>query len=384
MNFDLMVDLMETDPFNGNEKLKEEFIQHKKEKSMANKISHQDITAFTKLLVEIGGVLIVDDDYVIRLKEKDEPILLSEDGKESAMIKIYHNNRLPGDYYVLNLFKESQFLRPEQRWFFDNAALPTMTMTLVLIMRRLINLYLNKDENNDKLVQLSNIISISDKSAPTDKMKKEISSIDYKDILKLYYKQQMKTGEIQSALNDEEVKKKYKNISKKTWAFIDDIFNSLFNTTPDGLADLFKYVTITTAAPKCEGHIVLIYRFYKRLEEVCELLEIETTDIEEFADHARYIEQYQQLASWDDGIRSKPSKILSPTSETQVPAQHNSYPRKGSVPKLNDGIYPSYQDMYTTKPSYFEQGFGGGNPSQATSYGGNVNVGYRTGRVPKV
>lgn len=32
---------------------------------MANKITHQDITAFTKLLVEIGGVLKVDDDYVI-------------------------------------------------------------------------------------------------------------------------------------------------------------------------------------------------------------------------------------------------------------------------------------------------------------------------------
>lgn len=373
---------MEEDPFKGNEKLKEDFIKHKKEKSMANKISHQDITAFTKLLIEIGGVLKVDDEYVIRLKDKDEPIMLSEEGKEPAVIKIYHNNRIPGDYYVLNLFKESQFLRPEQRWFFDSAALPTMTMTLVLIMRRLINLYINKEENNDKLVQLSSIISISDKSAPTDKMKKEISSIQYSDILKLYYKQQMKTGEIQSSLNDEEVKKKYKNISKKTWAFIDDIFSSLFNTTPDGLADLFKYVTITTAAPKCEGHIVLIYRFYKRLEEVCGLLEIETTDIEEFAEHARYIEQYQQLASWDDGIRNKPTKILSPVHETSTAPTQNSYPGKGRVPKLNEGIYPSYNDMYTAKPSFYEQGFGGFAPP--TSYGGNLSVGYRTGRVPKV
>lgn len=150
------------------------------------------------------------------MKDKDEPVLLTEEGKEPAPIKIYHNNRLPGDYYVLNLFSESQFLRPEQKWFFDNAVQPTMAMTLHLILRRIINILLDKDKKNDLFIKLSNKLQISDKANPSEKTKKEITSIEYTDIINIFYKQSLKSGEIQSSLGDQEVRDKYKGITKKT------------------------------------------------------------------------------------------------------------------------------------------------------------------------
>ena len=91
-----------TDP-NFDTETKEEFLdwlQKRKEKSMAvNKITHDDVTNFIKLLVEIGDVFTIDkDEYFVRNKTNEKLIKLKE-GEKEFPIKIYHNNRVPGDYF---------------------------------------------------------------------------------------------------------------------------------------------------------------------------------------------------------------------------------------------------------------------------------------------
>ena len=102
--------------------------------------------------------------------------------------------------------------------------------------------------------------------------------------------------------------------------------------------------------------------------------------MEEFADHARYIEQYQQLASWDDGLRNKTLKVLTPEVRDSKPTiQDTSYQKPSGVPKLNEGQYPAYNDIYGKSHNPFESRdpFSGGS-------GFGSSVGYRTGKVPRV
>lgn len=345
MNIDDLISLMPDDPFKGDKHLKEKFIDHlHKEKKMSNKIGHQDVTDFTKLLICLGDILDVDVDYFILNKTTKEKILVTDRDQQDFPVKIYHNNRVAGNHFVLNLFKETKVPKPEHKWFFE-FMIERMCLHMFLIMDEIIDLFIEKEKDpeavNDKFVKLANYIELTGKEPPNEKTKKEIRKIDKKYFIDLFYDSSAKTGEIQSHLFDEECQTKYTSITKKTWDFINDIYESLFNGGPDSIQELFVYTPTTINAPRCETHIILGLKFYDRIKEVTDLLKIVTTDIEDYKEHCRLIEGYQRMAAWDDGLRSKTPKVLSP--EVGVPS---SVPNLGGVPDLNKSRVPDLNKSF--------------------------------------
>ena len=378
-----------TDP-NFDTETKEEFLdwlQKRKEKSMAvNKITHEDVTNFIKLLVEIGDVFVIDkDEYFVRNKTNEKLIKLKE-GEKEFPIKIYHNNRIPGDYFILNLFKEGSIPNEAQRWYF-NVVDEIVSMYMRLIFNGLINIFENNE--TDKIIALNKIIEFDEKLKPEKSMKEEIKKLDFSDILTIFYDKNTKSGEIQSNLNEEETKKKYKGTRKKTWDFIDGVFNSIFNGYPNEIHKKFEYQSTTIGAPHCEAIITLMFRYFYTIQNICNVLEINVPNMDEYEEHLRYIEKYQKMVLWDDGLRSKPLKEVAvpwqtsnqvqPNVQSPIP-QEQSYPwgaPKSGVPDVvitNQGI----RGMGNNVPQY-QQGYGSYNQvnTGVPSYGvSNVPSGY--------
>lgn len=339
--------------------------------STQGKITQEDLTQFLKLLVEACGVLVIDaDEFFIRNKNNEKLIKLKDSNDKESPIKIYHNNRIPGDYYLLNLFKETSAPNEVQNWFFNNLE-ERMGMVIMLIMNGIMNLMMAKDAE-DKWIELTKVIRISEKVKPDDKVKDEIRSIDLSDLISIYYDPDMKEAEIQCNLFEEDVKSKYSKFKKKTWEFITAVFEALFECGPDDISKIFEYKTLTIGARRCEAYIVLAFRFFKKLEEVCKVLQIETVDLEAYEEHLRYIEKYQKMVMWDDGVKSKPMKEVSLPWEEQRQAEKEYTPQKSS------GV-PDYGSSYNQSSSYRE--VSRGVPNVEVGGDGRLHVRER-GRVP--
>lgn len=380
-----------------NNKLNEfhRYLNEKESSMSVNQITHQDVTDCIKLLVEIGNVFYVDsDEYYIRVKSNDKLVKLEDKEKETP-IKIYHNNRLPGDYFVLNLFKETSVPNEAQKWYFERVD-ETLSMFMLLICYGLIDVFSGENPNEEKGRDILSIISFNEKVKPTVSMKDDLKKIALSDIFNIYYDKASKSAELQSSLNEPEVKKKYKGIKAKTWEYIDAVFEAAFICKPGEIHERYEYKTTTIGAPHCEAIITLAYRFYKDISELLSKLGINSIDLDAYAEHLRYIEKYQKMVLWDDGVRSKPLKEVSvpwntktdqPTTiNTVSPQQYPWGAPKSSVPnivvtpqgmRVNDGSglpnnTPSNMPNYGGVPSYGVPSYGG-TPNNGLPYGLRFN-----------
>lgn len=301
-----------------------EYLNRNKEKTMAaptvKKVTHEDVTEYIKLLVEIGGVHSVDDEFNILLKKKHEPCYVKDKDGTETTLKIYHNNRIAGDYLVLNPFKESAVLNPAIAWFNLNLE-QKMRVSLLRVMEEVIDAVVDKDEAT--LLELQKYMTFGPTPAIRT-MKDELRKIEPDDFLYVFYDRQKKKGEVQSSIGDPTTQEKYKSrVKPKTWAFACEMFEAIFIAGPERFHEVFNHTSSTLGAPHCETTIRLAYEFFKVLNPICKILGLPDVDMDLWAEHLPYVEKYQAMTKWDDGLRQKPLKeIQAPWSKevTQVPS----------------------------------------------------------------
>lgn len=301
-----------------------EYLKNKpKEKRMAEikKIGHEDVTEFIKMLVEIGGGVPhkVDSAFNVIVSKKDQLCYAEDNDGTMAAMKIYHNNRVPGDYLVLNPFKkEERTPSPDMRWFMETMELK-MVAFLRMIMSEIIDIALNKDE--EVLFDLQKHMKLPDE-AVSPSMKDEIKKIAKEDLLYYLWDETKKTGKLQSFIDSADIQANYgSKIKKKTWSYVTAIVEGIFNLKPSQMAEQFTYTSTLALIPRTEAMLKLSQMFYKYIQPICSILGMSCVDNDLWESHMPYIEKYTRITQWDDGIRQKPVEVVAaPWGGTAAPS----------------------------------------------------------------
>lgn len=181
-----------------------------------NKIDDKDVTGYIKYLVEFSNAFVIDDELTITLNSK--PFLIKE--KE---IKIFSVDLKSGEYHMLNPFKETAKLGPEQKWFYD-LMMSNIENYTVFIMRSIMEDIVNNgdDVETDKMELTSKYVKDVNKTTLAQ-FNKIVNTKG--NVIASYFDNSSKTTQFQTKLFDEEFHKEFgKTVSNKTWQVVQKLF----------------------------------------------------------------------------------------------------------------------------------------------------------------
>ena len=297
-------------------------------------IKHEEITRFIEYVIELGGVFTIDDEYYVCLKETGERFTIEDKRKDKAPIRIYHKDRVPGNYFVLNPFKENSSENVASEWFFDVICSQTRSYLRRLVVN-FIELYLDDASGiHQKFNDASSLTVDPDKTMLT-----EIDKLQPEHILTFSFHKQKKIGQIQSDLGEEEVMKSYgKSIRKKTWTFLNEIFGLFMKASPNKVHEMYEYTSQTLAAPTGEAFMKLQATCLSTMEPYIKLILNEDINSDFYKDNLMCLEKYQKMTLWDDCRKVTNQKDFPSCMPQPQVDSHFSVP--GSMPQMKSKGVP--------------------------------------------
>lgn len=253
-------------------------------------IKRDNLFDFLKLLIELGGVYRVNDDFFIVQTDDDEPVRIVV-GKKAMPIMVYHENMKTGDHLVLNPFVETLGAAPERQWFFTTQSV-ILGWTLKRMAEKLIEAVNGKVEEDYKTLEL-----ISPYLALIDtKTAKELEPIVGNNWLRLNYFKKTKTIEVCSDLLDEEYVKSFgTKIRKKTWELIQGLLEVFLQT--DDLS-AFGYKATIIGMQEADATFHSTAKIAAAIDGYVKLLLKTDMHVAEFMQHLQYLETYHKLSAW--------------------------------------------------------------------------------------
>ena len=340
-------------------------------------ITKDTLLQFEKLLIEVGGVFKVQDDYTILNVGTNQPVAVV-DGKKSKIVAFFYEGMRSNDNLtVLNPFKECVGINRAREWFYNSLSSLTSLMLKQLMAKMIKDAVEKKDDNYNQFPLMSRIIDKADVT-----MIDELDKIRTLDLLTVYYNKKNKTAEAQCAIQTEEYQKDHPKYRKKTW----EVFNILMETFlgTDDVTETYVYTAKILAAPETDAKLHVIVGVLKALDPWCrDLLGIDLHG-EELEEHLDALEGYVKLYAFVTQTVSEPERTTAVAPWNQnTPIAYNQQPNTlvpatsyGTPPPVAARLVPT--SSYNMGTVYYGGSYAGQQPmvsAAAGPLGGTTNQG---------
>ena len=150
-------------------------------------ITKDTLLAFEKLLIEIGDVFKVQDNFTILNVGTDQPVTVVDGKKTKIVAFFYEGMPVSEDITVLNPFKECIGINRAREWFYNALSSLTALMLSQLMRKMLKDAVEKNDDNYNQFPLMSRIIGKVDET-----MLDELDKIRTLDLLSIYYNKKTK------------------------------------------------------------------------------------------------------------------------------------------------------------------------------------------------
>lgn len=319
------------------------------------KISQQQVADDIQLLVELGGIYKVDNEYNIR-STKDNELIEVQGGKkkENYPITIFHPGMVSDNKrYILNPFTESLTSLTELQWFWDSRSgmISNITNRMVTSIPGLC-CYGKEDDHSvsldDLLSQFSDVVD-----RKTEDMMLQLNP---ESVLKMVYHRVSKTAYLKTDIYDEDFRSQFKKFRKKDWQFLEKFMEVV------GLNDLepFKYKGQRIGLIECEARLNVLTMFCQTVNPAAYLIldvDLKPADLERITDQ---LKEYHKACIWfhsasaqEDSEESGNTNMppWKQKSEVPAPSQNNTLSTQGSQQSVPAQQVPDQNQNITVAPS---------------------------------
>ena len=308
-------------------------------------ITKDTLLQFEKLLIEIGGVFKVQDDYTILNIGTNQPVAVV-DGKKSKIVAFFYEGMRSSDNLtILNPFKECVGINRAREWFYNSLSSLTSLMLKQLMEKMIRDAVEKKDDNYSQFPLMSRIIDKADAT-----MIDELDKVRTLDLLTVYYNKKNKSAEAQCAIQTEEYQKDHPKYRKKTWEVFDILINTFLGT--DDMTETYSYTAKILAAPETDAKLHVIVGVLKALDPWCrDLLGINLHG-DELEEHLDALEGYVKLYAFVTQTVAEPEKptAVAPWNQNTPIAYNN--PTTTLVPAASYGTPPPIAARLVPTSSY--------------------------------
>jgi len=349
---------------------------------------YQDVSEYTKFMVEHAGVYIVDDNKgYIRERKTDKVVQVDINNEKKDLICFQELVQDP-NALILNLFSEGIGVTADQNWFYSMMA-SLFSFKVIDTWRKVANVVINQKSDDkvdlpmDVVKLISPYMNTVTKSCIADINK--ISSNQVK-LMTVFYQAKTKTAKYRCALFEgPDFRDVYPKAAKKTWAFIEELTGQLLGidmTKPDKdkLEDL-QYKSSILGYPMLDAYSHLYVELYKRTNPIFKILDslpeplkrnmAYEVDVETFEKHMEKLDEYYDTAKGliQSNVVSKSSKPAQNSTPTITNKIVGGGIPKPTVPgttiplpgqRMTSNIPMPYQNSHIPSPRLVNQRSGSG------------------------
>lgn len=310
-------------------------------------VSTEEITNFIKLLMELGGSFLVAPDYTILNPSDSKPKMVTI-GKKDVPLKIFNPSMQIEESKILNPFVESTTDSYERAWFWNSRS-DIMSLITKYIAIKIAELAASKPEEID-MNNVELLHEFVDKV--DDKTSKQIEQIPSDAWLTMVYHRKNRTCYAVSKLFDDEFRKELdKKVNKKTWAFIDLLYEVIFKTTD--LQSLYKFTSDKVGMIETESRLAVLVMLCDALHPYASVLLKVDLHPGELHDGLDKLEMYRKTCLWFTSSSAKQSSADTKVDQSVPPWQRHS---GGTIPTVAPKVpMPQAGIPIVTTPSSLPQ-----------------------------
>lgn len=371
---------------------------------MSTKITQDDVTKFSKYLIELGNGYRLDENYTV-VMAKTGAAKLFPVGDKKKVLRIHHKDMLLGDYLLLNIFKEPLKTTNELMWFYECIE-NNFTASVKSLIRHIATGILEGNPSFKQMGMLAPFMKKFDKRF----IEQELTAIKRHHILDIMFNKTRREAYFTSCLFDNDVMEHYgKKIRKGTWTTLQKLINTLFDT--EEIEKTFRYKATIGGLLKCDAMLHVLHMGYKQMDKYFKEFMDYDVDIETFNKYIDHLERMQQLSAWlststvakDAKSESKVgfSKPSTPWENAQVPSSavpggipgfrkplvplvQVEQPSASSIPHVNLAEEKAKNEMFNAQQAPVMSGFSSGSvpmPGQGVGFAQQQPVGQFSGSM---
>lgn len=297
-----------------------------------NQLTNDDVQAFIKQLVTLGGIDHLDDDWVI-LNDQNEPQCI-QDGDKRKPIQILHSGMIKvDDNYIFNPLKTIEGNNPALTWFYSSR-ITIVACIVKQIILKLAELCVSKEtENYDILPLVTGVSEFCDKQTLT-----ELEKINGLDYLRLYYNRKTRTAEAQTMIFSDDAETQYK-LRKKTWTVVRTLMRNLFKLQDNETTlSAYKYHATVLNLPEIDAKLHVLGQILEVIEEPAKLIG-QDLHSKEFNQHLDNLEAYARIYAFFTAKTVQDKTVVTNHTPSGLPVRQN--PDVPVIPIQQQSIIPA-------------------------------------------
>ena len=292
---------------------------------------YRDIARFGKILVEWGGVYMVDKDFSIVIEKSESPVVIKTK-KGNLPLKLFVGDLDDRDAAYLNIYVDTLGHTAEKDWFYSTRSLIAGNLIKRLILS-IAEFAIDEDGNYP-----SDVIDIVAPYATNidSKTIKEIKKLDANAYGTIVYSRPKRTAVLNTSILDNEFLEK-NHLRKKTIKVLQRMFMDLLGTE-DPKED-YRYKATISGLQRTDAVLHIILKLSQNLNEfTMALLDIDLhpTEIEE---HIQYLADYRKQCYWaatGELVSEQKANKDKKDSDNWLPSRHNIFDDRPSRSMFDD------------------------------------------------
>ena len=335
-------------------------------------VTAEDAEEITQYLIEVGGGMKVDPRTGEIRREKDDTPFQVETVDGPKCILAYREVLKIDDHVVLNLFNDDDNDSAHIIWFYQNKSRTFSSLVSVLMELA----YLHDTKAKDKNYPLLELAAIVKKG--TKDFIKDLFKIDVDDMLRIFYKRNKKTCQVQTNLFDENFATG-SDISQKNLDVIQKCFLHIFKCDSyEEFTSEFKFTSAMHNVARAESHFRVIKKLLGKIEKYSVAVGEPPFELDVIERHMGNLHKYAALTSWiatpaipvsqgdssgsgkvkvSTGVAVQPKDKFGPGSKAgNMSTQKVRVTGTGTIPVSGGGLRPKFGPG--SDPSKVQQGYG--------------------------
>jgi hypothetical protein len=334
-------------------------------------MTHDDLTAFCKYLIEWTQCFKVDEKLYIR--DDNDNVVHVEINKKEHPLMIYHANVTDPKALVLNPFKEQQVTAVQEEQFFIDSLKTGFRGMVWGFIKTLVDSP-NKEESEITYDSTEVYQAVSNQlSKNTVKELERVYKRSPVDFLNIYYDKKSRTAQLQTSVFDKDYQESFgTKVSKKSWTVLTTMFTTLFGL--EKIHTKYNYTATFIGMPKAECVWNVLYMAAKKVSKYFKSMFNVDLKLGTFKKYLDHLEEMHQMAKWlsttpnESKVTTKaPTAAVSPFSPPQpvwapvgqIPPVQNLTPVGSQpVPQFNMGgtVPPQMNQLTPAQPNMISFG----------------------------
>ena len=253
-------------------------------------ITADNLLAFEKLLIEIGGIYKLCDDMTIENTTTGKKVAIPQ-GASNKLLVVFKQGIPCGDYAILNPFKEVLGNSKQREWFFNTLQMVVAGLVKSSMIKICKDIVMKNDENNLQFPLMSRIMDKVDETTID-----ELDKVRTSDIFIIFYNKKTKTAEAQSNLFTEDFKSAHSKFRKKTWEVLKVFMEEFFGTTE--LENEFVYQAKSVTIPETDAFLNVLIGIIRTVGTWIKDITGQDLHQHELSEHMEVLEGYAKLYAW--------------------------------------------------------------------------------------